>query len=106
MPQKKTVKKTASKTTRKTTSKRPARRTTKKPKVYIPAYKAIIFCCVIITLCMGLLLFTTLKSPDAKIAQSVTERFQEEKTENKAEQIKKEDSKKSEKKKEEASRSN
>lgn len=103
MPQKKTVKKTASKTTRKTTSKRPARRTTKKPKVYIPAYKAIIFCCLIITLCMGLLLFTTLKSPDAKIAQSVTERFQEEKTENKAEQIKKEDSKKSEKKKEEAS---
>lgn len=103
MPQKKTVKKTASKTTRKTTSKRPARRTTKKPKVYIPAYKAIIFCCVIITLCMGLLLFTTLKSPDAKIAQSVTERFQEEKNENKAEQIKKEESKKSEKKKEEAS---
>lgn len=98
MPQKKTVKKAASKTTRKTTSKRPARRTTKKPKVYIPAYKAIIFCCVIITLCMGLLLFTTLKTPDSKITQSVTERFQEEKTEKKAEAEKKEAAPKVEKK--------
>ena len=98
MPQKKTVKKAASKTTRKTTSKRTARRTTKKPKVYIPAYKAIIFCCVIITLCMGLLLFTTLKAPDAKITQSVTERFQEEKTEKKAEAEKKEAAPKVEKK--------
>jgi len=98
MPQKKTVKKAASKTTRKTTSKRTARRTTKKPKVYIPAYKAIIFCCVIITLCMGLLLFTTLKTPDSKITQSVTERFQEEKTEKKAEAEKKEAAPKVEKK--------
>lgn len=98
MPQKKTVKKAASKTTRKTTSKRSARRTTKKPKVYIPAYKAIIFCCVIITLCMGLLLFTTLKTPDSRITQSVTERFQEEKTEKKAEAEKKEAAPKVEKK--------
>ncbi len=90
MPQKKTVKKPASRKTGKTSSKRTTRRTTKKPKVYIPAYKAIIFCCVIITLCMGLLLFTTLKAPDAKITQSVTERFQEEKTEKKAEAEKKE----------------
>lgn len=89
MPQKKTVKKPASRKTGKTSSKRTTRRTTKKPKVYIPAYKAIIFCCVIITLCMGLLLFTTLKAPDAKITQSVTERFQEEKTEKKAEAEKK-----------------
>ena len=102
MPQKKTVKKTASKATKKTTSKRTTRRTTKKPKVYIPAYKAIIFCCVIITLCMGLLLFTTLKTPDSRITQSVTERFQEEKTEKKPEQPKTTEIKKSENKKEES----
>ena len=82
MPQKKTVKKTAAKKSGKTTSKRTTRRTTKKPKVYIPAYKVIIFCCVIITLCMGLLLFTTLKTPDSKVTQAMTERYQEEKTEN------------------------
>ena len=82
MPQKKTVRKTAAKKSGKTTAKRTTRRTTKKPKVYIPAYKVIIFCCVIITLCMGLLLFTTLKTPDSKVTQAMTERYQEEKTEN------------------------
>ena len=82
MPQKKTVRKTAAKKSGKTIAKRTTHRTTKKPKVYIPAYKVIIFCCVIITLCMGLLLFTTLKTPDSKVTQAMTERYQEEKTEN------------------------
>ena len=75
MPQKKT--------TRKSTAKK--RRTTKKPKVYIPAYKVIIFCCVIITLCMSLLLLTTLKTSDTKPMSSLTERYQEDKTTQKAE---------------------
>ncbi|MCR5284424.1 MAG: divergent polysaccharide deacetylase family protein [Treponema sp.] len=101
MPQKKTK--------RKSSTKRTKRHTSRKPKVYIPAYKAIIFCCVIITLCMGLLLFTTLKSPDEKVTQAITERFEEEKTETKKEEkkaektekktqpeIKKEESKKTE----------
>ena len=62
-------------------SKRTKRRTTKKPKVYIPAYKAIILCCTIITICMALLLFTNLKEPDNKISDSIAERFEEEKPE-------------------------
>ncbi len=86
MPQKKSTKKTELKTTRKTTgktsTKKTTRRTNKKPKVYIPVYKTIILCCAIITLCMGLLLITTLKSSDSEIPQSVTERYQKEKNNN------------------------
>ena len=70
MPQKKTV--------RKTSAKRSSRRTSKKPKVYIPAYKAIILCATIITICMGLLLFTTLKESDKKLPDAVMERYKEE----------------------------
>ncbi len=81
MPQKKTARKTSSKTTRKTGSKRTTRttrRSSKKPKVYIPAYKAIIFCCAIITICMGLLLITTLHEPNKKLPDSIIERYKEE----------------------------
>ena len=100
MPQKKTTSKTTSSKKRKSPAKR---RTSKKPKVYIPAYKAIILCCAIITVCMGLLLFTTLKNRDSKLADAVVERYQEEKSEPKAEDKKIEQSeapKKSEAKKE------
>ena len=81
MPQKKTVRKTSTKTTRKTGTKRTSRtkrRSSKKPKVYIPAYKAIIFCCTIITICMGLLLFTTLHETNKKLPDAVIERYKEE----------------------------
>lgn len=78
MPQKKTSRTTSSKATRKTSTKRTTRRTTKKPKVYIPAYKAIILCCVIITICMSLLLVTTLKEPDRKLSDAAIQRYKEE----------------------------
>ena len=87
MPQKKTTGKTSGKTTRKNSAKRTTRttstartkrRTAKKPKVYIPAYKAIIFCCTIITICMGLLLFTTLKEQNKKLPDAVIEKYKEE----------------------------
>ncbi len=81
MPQKKTSRTTSSKSTRKSSTKRTSRttrRTTKKPKVYIPAYKAIIFCCTIITICMGLLLFTTLHEPNNRLSDEVIERYKEE----------------------------
>ena len=78
MPQKKSSRTTSSKSTRKTSRKRTTRRTAKKPKVYIPAYKAIILCASIITICMGLLLFTTLKESDRKLPDSVIERYKEE----------------------------
>ena len=78
MPQKKTVRKTSSKSTGKTSTKRTSRRTSKKPKVYIPAYKAIILCCVIITVCMSLLLITTLHEPDRKLSAAAIERYKEE----------------------------
>lgn len=86
MPQKKTSRTTASKSTRKsstkkssrTSSSRNARRSTKKPKVYIPAYKAIILCCVIITICMSLLLITTLKEPDHRLSDAAIQRYKEE----------------------------
>lgn len=55
MPQKKSVKKT--------TPKRKTSRRTRKTKVYIPTYKIIGFCAFIITICVGLLLITTLASP-------------------------------------------
>ena len=78
MPQKKTVRKTSSKSTGKTSTKRTSRRNSKKPKVYIPAYKAIILCCVIITVCMSLLLITTLHEPDRKLSAAAIERYKEE----------------------------
>ena len=81
MPQKKTARITSSKTTKKTSGKRTtrtSRRTSKKPKVYIPAYKAIILCCVIITICMSLLLLTTLKESDHKISDATIQRYKEE----------------------------
>ena len=81
MPQKKSSRTTSSNTKRKTSTKRSnhtPRRTTKKPKVYIPAYKAIILCCVIITICMSLLLVTTLKEPDRKLSDAAIQRYKEE----------------------------
>ena len=90
MPQKKTTRKNSGNTARKNTAKRTSkntrttrtsrspRRTSKKPKVYIPAYKAIIFCCTIITICMGLLLFTTLREPNKNLSDEVIARYKEE----------------------------
>ena len=69
---------TSSKSKRKTSTKRTAHRTGKKPKVYIPAYKAIILCCAIITICMGLLLVTTLKEPDRRLSDAAIQRYKEE----------------------------
>ncbi len=80
MPQKKTARKSNAKKRTVRTSPSP-RRSSKKNKVYIPAYKVIIFCCVIITICMGLLLITNLKESDKDISASIAERFEEEKTE-------------------------
>ena len=85
MPQKKSTTKKTSNNSRKTRSTRRTSKKTNKSKVYIPAYKAIILCCVIITICMGLLLFTTLKTPNQKLTDSVVERYQEEKSEKKTE---------------------
>ena len=82
MPQKKTATKKSVNNSRKSKT---SRHTSKKSKVYIPAYKAIILCCVIITICMGLLLVTTLKTPNQRLTDSVVERYQEEKTEKKTE---------------------
>ena len=93
MPQKKSTTKKTSSTSRK--------RSTKKPKVYIPAYKAIILCCVIITICMGLLLFTTLKNPNQKLTEAAVERYQEDKKEEKKTEPQKTEQKKSESKKSE-----
>lgn len=100
MPQKKTARKTSSKTTRKTGTKRTTRttrRSSKKPKVYIPAYKAIIFCCTIITICMGLLLFTTLHETNKKLPDAVIERYKEEIVDSKKQPEKTEEPKKTEK---------
>ncbi len=85
MPQKKTATKKASNNSRKTRTTRRTSKKSNKSKVYIPAYKAIILCCVIITICMGLLLVTTLKTPNQKLTDSVVERYQEEKSEKKTE---------------------
>ena len=82
MPQKKT---TSKKSVNNSLKSKTSRRTSKKSKVYIPAYKAIILCCVIITICMGLLLVTTLKTPNQRLTDSVVERYQEEKNEKKTE---------------------
>ena len=81
MPQKKSTT-----TSKKTTKKR----RTKKPKVYIPAYKIIILCASIITICMALLLVTTVKSPESS---EISQRFEEEK---KTEQVKEPENIKSE----------
>ena len=84
MPQKKSTTKKTSNSSQKSRTNSKRRSSKKKPKVYIPAYKAIILCGVIITVCMGLLLITTLKSPDKKLMDTVVERYQEEeKTETK-----------------------
>lgn len=48
----------------------------RKPKVYIPAYKIIIFCCVIILICMTLLLVTTIKSSQRPETSSILERYE------------------------------
>lgn len=113
MPQKKSSRTTSSTTKRKTSTKgssRTTRRTTKKPKVYIPAYKAIILCCVIITICMSLLLVTTLKEPDRKLSDAAIQRYKEEIVDSKKESdeikkletpAKKETTKKAEEKKSE-----
>ncbi len=49
----------------------------KKPKVYIPPYKVLILCLVIIAICMVMLLATTIKSPDSPKNQqtSITQRY-------------------------------
>ena len=97
MPQKKSTTKKTSNNSRKTRTTRRTSKKTNKSKVYIPAYKAIILCCVIITICMGLLLFTTLKTPNQKLTDSVVERYQEEKSEKKTEvETPKKETKKSE----------
>jgi len=62
----------------KKSTKRKTTRKSKKPKVYIPAYKIIILCAMVITVCMSLLLVTTIKSPEKPV---ITERFEEEKPE-------------------------
>ena len=62
----------------KKTKKRKTIRKSKKPKVYIPAYKIIFLCSLIILICMGLLLFTTVKEPDTP---SLSQRFEDKKTE-------------------------
>lgn len=62
----------------KKTKKRKTNRKSKKPKVYIPAYKIIFLCSLIILICMGLLLFTTVKEPDTP---SLSQRFEDKKTE-------------------------
>lgn len=86
MPQKKRT--TSTKTTKK--------RRSKKPKVYIPAYKIIILCASIITICMALLLVTTVKSPESS---EISQRFEnEKKNEHIQEPVKIADNKKSEKK--------
>ncbi len=59
----------------------------KKAKVYIPAYKIIISCAVIITICMGLLLFTTLTAPSADDSVSLSKEFKEKAEDKKSETI-------------------
>lgn len=92
-------KSTTKKSTRKTTRSRKSR----KPKVYIPAYKIIMLCAVIIAVCMGLLLVTTVKSNEAS---TIAQRYEEEvkgkednkKADSKKESVTKKDTKKTENK--------
>ena len=99
MPQKtqKNVKSSAKKPTKKSsgTSKKTAKRRIK-PKVFIPAYKIIIFCAVIITICMSLLLVTTFPNLLQKENVFNVERKvekQAENTERQDEKVKKNDAK-------------
>lgn len=102
----------AMKNNKKTTAKRKTTRKTKKPKVYIPAYKIIILCALIIVVCVFLLFITTISEPGGKKEKNpqLTQRY--EKTETKPE-VKKEvtppkkttpppESKKTQKKKDDA----
>lgn len=58
------------------TKKKTRKSRAKKAKVYIPAYKIIISCAAIITICMGLLLYTTLTAPKTElINQQFTEKL-------------------------------
>ena len=59
------------------TKKKTRKSKAKKAKVYIPAYKIIISCAVIITICMGLLLFTTITAPSADSSASLSKEFTE-----------------------------
>ncbi len=104
MAQKRTTKKTSTGNNRR----KSGRRTAKKPKVYIPAYKAIILCAVIITICMGLLLITTIKEPENPAASSIAERYIEKEdkaeTEKKAQTAKKKETPQVKEEKKEASK--
>ncbi|MBP5519783.1 MAG: divergent polysaccharide deacetylase family protein [Treponema sp.] len=77
MPQKKTTRKTSSNTQRKTSIKRTSRRASKKRKVYISPIKAILFCAVIITTCMALLLVTNVIKPTNPQIAAMIERYSE-----------------------------
>ncbi|MBR1638402.1 MAG: divergent polysaccharide deacetylase family protein [Treponema sp.] len=82
---------TQKRTSKKKTTKKKSK--VKKPKVYIPAYKIIISCAVIITICMALLLFTTITAPSSDKAGTLSSQFTE-----KTEDIKVEEKKNDEKK--------
>ncbi len=58
---------------KKQTKKRKSKKT-RKPKVYIPAYKIIILCGLIIVVCMSLLLVTTIRSNERPVS-SISERY-------------------------------
>lgn len=60
----------------KNNSKKRKSKKTRKPKVYIPAYKIIILCSIIILICMTLLLITTIKSSKDTQASSIAERYE------------------------------
>ncbi len=65
---------------KKTSQKRKSPRKTnaKKGKVYIPAYKIIMLCTLIILICVGLLFFTTIKEPGKP---SISKRYESQKEE-------------------------
>lgn len=49
----------------------------RKPKVYIPPYKIIILCSIVIIICMALLLVTTIKSSENPQNSSIQNRYQQ-----------------------------
>lgn len=49
----------------------------RKPKVYIPPYKIIILCSIVIVICMSLLLVTTIKSSENPQNSSIQNRYQQ-----------------------------
>ena len=49
----------------------------RKPKVYIPPYKIIIHCSIVIVICMSLLLVTTIKSSENPQNSSIQNRYQQ-----------------------------